>query len=330
MKILIASTLLSETRGGVALVSRLLARTFIELGHEVRILTRCPDSVWELSGVDVKHHPPKKEIWNSFRWADGVIAQGPCLTICWPLLFLKRKTLLVYHILPDLRKIHQLAVRLMFRSAKRYGVSRFIAEQIVGDVIPNPFDDALYGNYNEQILELGRPLDLVFVGRLTSEKGIFFLMEVMRALAERSVFPSLTIIGDSYGPGDVFSSYTSEPWWSSVRILGHLSQKQITSELRQHKVLVVPSLWNEPFGIVALEGLASGCVVIASDRGGLPEAVGSHGVVVRVDDEVMLVDAIEQILSEPEKRRELLLGVDDFLVNHTCNTVACCYFSELT
>lgn len=329
MKILISSMVLSETRGGVALVSRLLARTFIELGHEVRILTRCPDSVWELSGVDVKHHPPKKEIWNSFRWADGVIAQGPCLTICWPLLFLKRKTLLVYHILPDLRKIHQLAVRLMFRSAKRYGVSRFIAEQIGGDVIPNPFDDALYGYCSRLNIEVERSLDLVFVGRLIAEKGIFFLMDTMRQLADRGFFPTLTIIGDSY-VADVFSSYEVESWWPSVRMVGHLSQRQVFYELSKHKVLVVPSLCYESFGIVALEGLASGCVIIASDRGGLPEAVGNHGEIVSMDNVQLWADSIKQLLDDMHKRRCLLAGVHVHVNRHSCRLVAEAYLQSLS
>jgi glycosyltransferase involved in cell wall biosynthesis len=41
--------------------------------------------------------------------------------------------------------------------------------------------------------------------------------------------------------------------------------------------MVIPSRWREPFGVVALEGLACGCVVLASDGGGLPDAVGPAG-----------------------------------------------------
>ncbi len=41
---------------------------------------------------------------------------------------------------------------------------------------------------------------------------------------------------------------------------------------------VVPSLWDEPFGRAALEGMAEGCAVIASNRSGLPEVVGDAGI----------------------------------------------------
>ena len=48
----------------------------------------------------------------------------------------------------------------------------------------------------------------------------------------------------------------------------------LVNQLNQSEILVVPSLWSEPFGIVALEGLACGCALLASDAGGLPDAVG--------------------------------------------------------
>jgi len=327
-KILICTNLLSETRGGVALVSRLLARTFIELGHDVRILTRCPDTVWELPGVDVKHHPTKNEIWDSFRWADGIIAQGPSFGLCWPLFFLKKRTVLVYHILPDPRKIHRLSVRLMFRHAKWYGVSRFMADRIGGGVMPNPYDDVLREDVAKQHLTSGRSQDIVFLGRLIPEKGIFFLMEVMRDLADGKIFPSLTIIGNSYGAG-VFSPYEKEAWWPSVRILGHLSPRQVFCELVKHKVLVVPSFVEESFGIVALEGLACGCAVIASDRGGLPEAVGKHGEVVSPDNAHIWAHSIKRLLDDTDKRRHLLAGVHEYLNRYSCRTVAEKYLQEL-
>ncbi|MDG1144037.1 MAG: glycosyltransferase, partial [Burkholderiales bacterium] len=47
-----------------------------------------------------------------------------------------------------------------------------------------------------------------------------------------------------------------------------------------HTCMVVPSVWQEPFGIVALEGLASCDTVIATRSGGLPEAMGPYGVIV--------------------------------------------------
>ena len=56
--------------------------------------------------------------------------------------------------------------------------------------------------------------------------------------------------------------------------------QKLQNKLTEHLCMVIPSIWEEPFGIVALEGIASCDVVISSNRGGLPEAVGSCGYLV--------------------------------------------------
>lgn len=50
--------------------------------------------------------------------------------------------------------------------------------------------------------------------------------------------------------------------------------------LRTADVVVVPSRWAEPFALTALEGMAAGAAVVASDIGGIPEAVGTAGILV--------------------------------------------------
>jgi glycosyltransferase involved in cell wall biosynthesis len=54
---------------------------------------------------------------------------------------------------------------------------------------------------------------------------------------------------------------------------------------------------NEPFGLVALEGMASGCAVIASNRGGLPEACGGAAWMVDVDNFDSIVEALRTLAS---------------------------------
>ncbi len=76
------------------------------------------------------------------------------------------------------------------------------------------------------------------------------------------------------------------------------------SVYRQTRLLIAPSRWEEGFGMVALEAQSCGIPVIASRRGGLPEAVGDGGLLI---DDYLNVDAwvaaIETILHEPELYR---------------------------
>ena len=69
--------------------------------------------------------------------------------------------------------------------------------------------------------------------------------------------------------------------------------------LRQHNIMVVPSIWEESFGVVALEGAACGCVVLGSDGGGLPEAIGPCGTTFRRGDVSDLGSKLAYLLRHP-------------------------------
>jgi glycosyltransferase involved in cell wall biosynthesis len=62
--------------------------------------------------------------------------------------------------------------------------------------------------------------------------------------------------------------------------------------IREHDVVCVLSRSNEPFGLVVLEAMASGCAVIASNRGGLPEACGGAAVLVSSEDIFAVTDIL--------------------------------------
>jgi glycosyltransferase involved in cell wall biosynthesis len=68
------------------------------------------------------------------------------------------------------------------------------------------------------------------------------------------------------------------------RFLGHVDHGVMSEIYRQHHIAFVLSRSKEPFGLVALEAMASGCAVIASNRGGLPEAVGDAAVLLDPED----------------------------------------------
>ncbi|MGH7888104.1 MAG: glycosyltransferase, partial [Candidatus Binatia bacterium] len=81
-----------------------------------------------------------------------------------------------------------------------------------------------------------------------------------------------------------------------VAFAGAPSSAEVASLLHQHEILVVPSLWEESFGVVALEGAASGCVVVGSDGGGLPEAIGPTGITFRRGDPFDLTSKLADLL----------------------------------
>jgi glycosyltransferase involved in cell wall biosynthesis len=188
-------------------------------------------------------------------------------------------------------------------------------------VIPNASDDHTF----RLMPEVTRARDLLFVGRLVSDKGVCLLVEAVGLLAEGGVRPTLTITGS--GPEE-------EPLRQQVRRLGLEDQTRFTGPLRGealsremncHRVLVVPSLWAEPFGIVALEGIACGCWVIGSERGGLKDAIGPCGATFSSGDAVALGKEVRKALGSDQNLKK----VTDHLEAHTSRAVAGVYLRTL-
>ncbi len=103
-----------------------------------------------------------------------------------------------------------------------------------------------------------------------------------------------------------------------VIFFGETNQNDIAAALRKVKVLLIPSRWSEPFGIVALEGLASGCTVIASERGGLKEATGGFATLLSPDDTKSWTSEVEKALFSPVNRS---VELRNFLEDHVPSVV---------
>ena len=82
-----------------------------------------------------------------------------------------------------------------------------------------------------------------------------------------------------------------------VEFLGHISEEEKMARLRAADVLCAPSLGGESFGIVLLEGLASGCAVVASAIDGYEQALNGHGILVTPNDPVALSEGVRQALA---------------------------------
>jgi glycosyltransferase involved in cell wall biosynthesis len=87
-------------------------------------------------------------------------------------------------------------------------------------------------------------------------------------------------------------------------------------------VFVFPALWDEPFGIVALEAIASGVVVTGYQSGGLAEAVGPCGVLVAKGDRRALVGVVNMLLGARDERERLLAHRAEHLHKHRARIVA--------
>lgn len=128
---------------------------------------------------------------------------------------------------------------------------------------------------------------ILFAGRLGTEKGLHVLAAAWERLPGRV---PLTVIGDGPRRGDVPPA---------ARWLGQVPAATVLAEMQRAAVVVVPSLWPEPFGRAALEAMACGTPVVASAVGGLPEVIGDAGVLVPPGDAGALAAALATVLQVP-------------------------------
>ena len=141
----------------------------------------------------------------------------------------------------------------------------------------------------------------MFLGRLVSDKGVDVLLEALGLLAARGVRPGLTVTGDGPERPALEAQARRLGIAGQVRFLGSRHGEEIVRLLNAHRVLVVPSLYDEPFGIVALEGIACGCLVIGSRGGGLKEAIGRCGLTFHNGDPRELAALLEAAVADPSR-----------------------------
>jgi glycosyltransferase involved in cell wall biosynthesis len=124
-----------------------------------------------------------------------------------------------------------------------------------------------------------------FVGRLAPEKGPVAAIEA----AARAGVP-IRVAGSIHPPDQAYVEAEVMPRLGGpgVTWLGRVGMEQKVPLLRDARALVAPIEWNEPFGLIFIEAMLSGCPVVAFGRGSLPELVehGVTGFVVQTPEEM--------------------------------------------
>jgi glycosyltransferase involved in cell wall biosynthesis len=109
----------------------------------------------------------------------------------------------------------------------------------------------------------------VFAGRLALYKGVGLLLDAWRQVPA-ALDVTLRIVGDGDAADQVRAAASDDP---RIDWVGHVAPGDVGEHLDASRVVLVPSLWDEPFGRVAAEAFAHGRPVITTGRGGLAEIV---------------------------------------------------------
>jgi glycosyltransferase involved in cell wall biosynthesis len=182
------------------------------------------------------------------------------------------------------------------------------AEKVVGgriEAMGGAVDERLF---NTQGASEQRDGSLVYFGRLVTEKGLWPLLE---AFASQDSATELKIIGEGPLHDDLLRHVAAGRLRDRVRLFGFADSNRLASILKQCSVAVVPSLWEEPLGLVVLEAMACGLPVLASNVGGIPELIchGENGLLLPPGDASAWAAAIKQVMDDPGLYAQLVRGV---------------------
>lgn len=188
------------------------------------------------------------------------------------------------------------------------GVSGFVLDRHVENgyftkaerhVIPNGTPQAAAGEENA----VGKPsatLRVGYLGRLAPSKGIELMLESLAPLAPERCEILVAGAGEPAYEAELKHRFAKE----GVRFLGHVPARDFLASI---DVLVVPSLWHEPFGLVLCEAIEAGVPVVAAAVGGIPEVVqhGRCGLLFDRADGAALQAHVQTLASDTRRYTEL-------------------------
>lgn len=211
-----------------------------------------------------------------------------------------------------LAELNQLRIVSILKSDRIFHVtvSHFLQKKLIQEGFNPDRVFCIQNAVDEHTIECHNRKDFVFLGRICSEKGIDKLLDAWNFY--RLNFPGsqkLHIIGD----GPLFFKLKSEYADSQTIFYGHLNSKQIYEVTKRVKVGVIPNVWEEPFGKVALDFLNLGLRIVATRSGGLIEILSEDEATIFVDS-ISVIELsnkmLESSLIKEEidfKKRRLLL-----------------------
>jgi glycogen synthase len=320
MRLLFCANSFYPAVGGYERVAFILAHQMAARGHLVRLITFTPEGHGARLPFEVYRNPSVGTIFKLLRWSELYIQHNVSFRLLWPMLFCWRPLVCVHHGFYSTSRWQYRLKHFVTLFCTNISVSQAVAETIPGKshVVANPYRDDLFF----RIPNAPKNRDLFFVGRIVSDKGIDVLIEALAMLRDRGLQPSLTVAGSGPEESAIRDKVNELRLTRSVTFAGRVTDEELNKLLNAHRIMIVPTREGEGFGVVALEGIACGCVVVGSSCGGLPEAIGPCGKVFPNGESAALAKLLRELLAHPESWSEFFESAESHLDAHRPSLVA--------
>jgi glycosyltransferase involved in cell wall biosynthesis len=139
---------------------------------------------------------------------------------------------------------------------------------------------------------------LLFVGRISLEKGTHIAMDIAMALDKKLIIAAKLDKADI----DYFNQYVAPRLYNDkIKWVGEVTEKERNKLMSEAMCMLHPITWSEPFGMTIIEAMACGCPVVAFNKGSIPELIVSSKTGFIVEKEVDMTKAIEKVKSISRK-----------------------------
>jgi glycogen(starch) synthase len=240
---------------------------------------------------------------------------------------------------PPQSQIHALERKMVRGADAVITCSRFMQEHVADvfalpphriTVIPNGIDPRDLKPEVEDLPALrarfARPSEhlVLLVGRLVYEKGFHLALDALAPVAARLGNVRFVVAGTGTAERELKRQARRLGLQGHGTFLGWVGDDMLHALYRVSEIVIVPSIF-EPFGLVALEAMASGCLCVVADTGGLREVVpgdGSVGLRFPSRDAQALEEVLEQALTDQDARAQVVADAREHVLQFDWAEVA--------
>ncbi len=194
------------------------------------------------------------------------------------------------------------AVNQIIATTQSYAESSPLLQNYQYEIVPNGVRleafDSLHDASERKVKQV------LFVGRLSSVKGIDYLIKAAKIVLKQHKDATFLIVGD--GEERQSLKALTKGYENCIKFCGHISRRALVELYKSSAVLVLPSFTRlEAFGVVLLEAMACETPVIASQIPGVLDVIGEGGFLVKPCSPQSIATAIQNIFENPADARRM-------------------------